>query len=238
MNGNVDITFLKIKRAVEKNTECFFCDIETEIEFRYLTNYLQELVMDSKARDRIVESRGFCNNHFYKLLIEASKPTTSDQHGVALIMQSIIDQLIQDITLRKNTRKNNSKILVGKNCPACSHVNEYIKMYFIKAAGLLASEEFKGLLQSSKGMCIPHFAILTRMVESEEAYQTHILEFILEIERKNLERLKDELAEYIKRQSYEFSETDRRALADVVPRSVGKIAGIRGTMAPKQTWEQ
>ena len=56
-----------------------------------------------------------------------------------------------------------------------------------------------------------------------------IVRTLMEIEEKNLRRLNSELAEYVKRQSYEFSEKDRLAVADVVPRSVEKIAGRRGT---------
>ena len=56
----------------------------------------------------------------------------------------------------------------------------------------------------------------------------NILDLLNEIERKNLQRLNEELAEYIKRQSYEFSEKDRSAIANVVVRSVEKIAGKRG----------
>jgi hypothetical protein len=226
------ITYLRIKRAIEKNSECFLCNLETEFEQRYLDNYLQELVMDSKARDKIVESRGFCNNHSYKLLIEASKPTSSDGHGVALITQSVIEQLIQDIPEQKNPRKDYfSKVLVNaKKCPACIHLADYMKTYIEITAGLLASsEEFSKLFKESGGLCIPHFTTLTCVAEGMETNQSrNILDLLNEIERKNLQRLNEELAEYIKRQSYEFSEKDRSAIANVVVRSVEKIAGKRG----------
>ena len=237
MNGNVDITYLKIKRAIEKNTECFFCDLEAELEFRYLTNYLQELVMDSKARDKIVESRGFCNTHSYKLLAQANKPTISDQHGVALVMQSITNQIIQDITLQNDARKNTLKIMIGKRCPACAHNEDYMKMYLHDFAEHLgSSEEFRCLFKASKGVCIPHFTTIICMTERKKTSQSQrILEILLEVEGKNFERLNDELAEYIKRQSYEFPEKDRIALADVVPRSVEKIVGRREIKFPQQT---
>ena len=53
----------------------------------------------------------------------------------------------------------------------------------------------------------------------------------MEVEEKNLQRLSLELAEYVRRQSYEFSEKDRASVADVVFRSVEKIAGRRGKKA-------
>jgi hypothetical protein len=229
---STSITYLRIKRAVEKNSECFICDLETEIEQKYLNTYLQELVMDSKARERIIQSRGFCNNHSYKILIEASKPTSSDGHGIALIMQSVTEQLIQDIAERKNLcRETLSKMVSNeKKCPACIHVAEFTGMYTEKAVELLASsDEFSKLFQKSKGLCIPHFVALVCVAESMETNKSlGILEMLSEVEKKNLCCLRLELAEYVRRQSYEFSEKDRMAVADVVLRSVEKIAGRRG----------
>ena len=235
----MSITYLRLKRAIEKNSECFLCDLETEIEQKYLNNYLQELVMDSKARERIIQSRGFCNNHSYKILIEACKPTSSDGHGIALIMQSITEQLIQELPIQKNHGKYNFfKMLVNaKKCPACIHAEEFMKIYIEEAAKLLASsEDFSKLFKESKGFCIPHFIILTRATKGLELNQVqNILKVLYEVEEKNLQRLHTELAEYIKRQSYEFSEKDRAAVANVQLRSIQKIAGRRGIMTQEQT---
>ncbi len=63
--------------------------------------YLSELVMDTKMREKIIESKGFCNNHLYKMLIIASKPESPDGHGVALTTQSIIEKFIQDLHINK-----------------------------------------------------------------------------------------------------------------------------------------
>ena len=229
---SASITYLRIKRAIEKSSECFLCDIETEIEKKYLDTYLQELVMDSKAREKIIVSRGFCNNHSYKILIEGSKPTTDDGHGVALVMQSVTEQLIQDIAEQKNLRKNAFAQMVANNqkCPACNHLTEFMNMYIKETAELLVSSaEFSKLFSESKGLCIPHYAALTSIVESMETTQRRDkLKILSEVETKNLYRLNSELAEYVRRQSYEFSEKDRAATENVLLRSVEKLVGKRG----------
>jgi hypothetical protein len=229
---SASISYLRVKGAIEKSSECFLCDLETEIEQKYLDTYLQELVMDYRAREKIIKSRGFCNNHSYKILIEASKPTTYDGHGIALVMQSVTQQLIQDISEQKNLRRNTFSQIVANSqkCPACNHLTEFMDMYIKKTADLLVSSaEFSKLFNESKGLCIPHFVALNCIVESMEANQRRDkLEILSEVETKNLYRLNSELAEYVRRQSYEFSEKDRVAIADVVLRSVEKIAGRRG----------
>lgn len=227
------ITYLRIKRAIEKSSECFLCDLETEIEKKYLDTYLQELVMDSKAREKIIKSRGFCNNHSYKILITASKPGSPDGHGIALINGSIVEKLIQDLHKQKSRHTDGpQKLFPTENkCPACIHLAEFTRTYTEKVVKLLSSgnEEFLELLNESNGFCIPHLITLLDVARGVMPDQSQkIAKTLIEVEEKNLQRLNSELAEYVRRQSYEFSEKDRAAVADIVMRSVEKIAGRRG----------
>ncbi|MCW3996126.1 MAG: DUF6062 family protein [Candidatus Bathyarchaeota archaeon] len=227
------ITFYRLKRAIEKNTECFICDLEAEIESRYMDVYLSELVMDSAARQRIIESRGFCNHHFYKMLAEAFKPATSDGHGMALILQSVAGQLIQDLTKQTNQRNHRfDEMLVDvKKCPACMHIAGYVNTYIEETASrLVGDDEFLATFSSSKGICIPHFIKLVDVLGTVEDKNLKCINKIAEIEKSNLQRLKADLEEYIKRQSYEYSEEDRSALAKTVPLSIEKIAGRKGLL--------
>ena len=227
----VDIAYLRIKRVIGDGEECFLCSLEDEIENKYADTYLSELVMDASSRDRIIESRGFCNHHFYKMLIAANKPGSPDGHGIALVNESVVDKLVQDLHKQKSHHiEDLRKLLATENkCPACIHLVEFSRMYEEKIVELLSSdsEEFLKLLKESKGFCIPHFVALVQ-VAKETMPSQEIVKTLMEIEEKNLRRLNSELAEYVKRQSYEFSEKDRSAVADVVPRSVEKIAGRRG----------
>lgn len=55
-----------------------------------------------------------------------------------------------------------------------------------------------------------------------------VIDTIFKVEEKNFCRLKSELSEYIRRQSFEFSNEDRRATEDVLLRSIQKIVRRRG----------
>jgi len=227
-----DITFLHIKRALESSKECFLCALEDGIESKFIDSYLSELVMDAPSREKIVKSRGFCNHHSYKMLIVASKPASSDGHGLALVMQSITEQLIRDVQRQRNHYKDRFPEIVTnkKECPACVHIAEFMGMYIKKVLELLSLQhEFMKLFQASKGLCIPHFVTLIHMEQEIVRDRTRdIIGTLIEVEEKNLCRLNSELADYVRRQSYEFSEKDRVAVADVVLRSIEKIAGRRG----------
>jgi hypothetical protein len=225
----MNVAYLHFKRAIEKDSECFLCEVENELEQKYLNNYLQELVMDAKARDEIVESRGFCNDHSYKLLIEASKPTTSDGHGVALIIQSVIEQLIRDLANNHRRKKDSSEASHERECPACVYLSNSRERYLEEASGLLSSSnDFLKLIKGSKGFCIFHYSLVVNKINSMNVKGQDNFQLINEVETSNLQRINRELIEYIRRQSYEFSESDRTAIASVLLRSTEKVVGKRG----------
>jgi hypothetical protein len=228
---SVDVTYFRIERIIKSGAECFLCALEDEVERKYLDAYLSELVMDGEAREKIVESRGFCNHHFYRMLIAASKPESPDGHGIALISQNIIEKLIQDLHKQKKNYKSFYQKEKMKKCPACAYIANSMEICNKKIVKLFSSDnkEFLTLFKDSKGLCIPHFTMLIN--ELKEVLHTQnweIIETIIEIEEKNLRRLNSELAEYVRRQSYEFSDQDRTTVEDVLLRSVQKMVGRRG----------
>ena len=226
---SVDVTYFRIERMIRSGAECFLCALEDEIERKYIDAYLSELVMDAKARERLVEGGGFCNHHFYRMLAIATRPESSDGHGIALIAQSIIEKTIQDLQKQRKQRKEAFRQKI--ECPACTHVANLMEIYNRKIVELLCSrnEEFLKLFKNSKGFCIPHFVLLLKMVKNAVVGEgQEIVRAIIDVEEKNFGQLKSELSEYIRRQSYEFSDEDRRAVEDVLLKSVQKIVGRRG----------
>ncbi|MBS7615618.1 hypothetical protein KEJ45_00240 [Candidatus Bathyarchaeota archaeon] len=151
-----DTAYFRIERLIKSGAECFICALEDEIERKYFDVYLSELVMDSRAREKIVESRGFCNHHFYKMLTIAAKPESADGHGVALIAKGIIEELIQDL---QRYTKNFKVFHQTTSCPACAHLASFMEIYNRKILELLSSRnaEFLKLFINSKGLCFPHF---------------------------------------------------------------------------------
>ncbi|MBS7615617.1 hypothetical protein KEJ45_00235 [Candidatus Bathyarchaeota archaeon] len=55
-----------------------------------------------------------------------------------------------------------------------------------------------------------------------------IVQIIIEVEEKNFRQLNLTLSDYIKKQSYEYSDIDRKSMEAVPLRSVQKITGRRG----------
>jgi len=201
-----------------------------------METYLSELVMDTKARQKIIETRGFCNNHFYKMLVMALKPATFDGHGMALIAQSVTEQLIQDLTKQTNHHKHSfQEMLASKEkCPAYIHTADYLQIYVQETASrLVQDKDFLEFFSNSKGLCVPHFIKLVSTLNSTNSQDQYCIEKIIDAEKKKLQQLNIDLAEYIKRQSYEYSEEDRSAVANTVLSSIKKISGRKGLLPAK-----
>jgi len=98
-----------IRQALQKAENCFLCYLENRFEQRYIDNYLSELVMDPSEREKVVESRGFCNHHFYKMFAFSTNPGSSDGHGMALILESVAKKVLDDVKSQQRAKSARSR---------------------------------------------------------------------------------------------------------------------------------
>jgi len=88
------------------------------------------------------------------------------------------------------------------------------------------------LVMDAKGLCTSHFALLLKMIQDMMRSQSQeIIKTMIDVEEKNFSQLKSELSEYIRRQSYEFSDKDRKAVEGVLLKSVQKNCRQAGNKA-------
>jgi hypothetical protein len=240
-----------IREALQKADNCFLCYLENRFEERYLDNYLTYLVMDAGERERIIESRGFCNYHFYKMFALSTNPTGSDGHGMALILESVAEQVLDDVKSQRQAKsagsrrprlhlKRGSRSITASElsktvahlvkCPACDHVSTMIQIYtcdFLRE--VTEDEEILKLFDASRGMCIPHYVIallVASRMSSEKLGSA--LERIIDKQIQVLERTQTDLAEYVEKQDYHFSQKDRAGTEKTVGESLVRVAGRRG----------
>jgi len=240
-----------IREALQKAENCFLCYLENKFEERYLDNYLTYLVMDAGERERIIESRGFCNYHFYKMFAFSTNPDSSNGQGMALILESVTEQVLDDIKSQRQAesawsrrprlhlKRGSCSITASRllktvahlvKCPACDHVSTMIQVYtcdFLREIN--EDEEILKLYDASRGMCIPHYVsallIASRMSSEKLGYA---VERIIDKQIQLVERMHTDLTEYIKKQDYHFSEKDRAGTEKTVGESLVRVAGRRG----------
>ena len=240
-----------IREALQKAENCFLCYLENKFEERYLDNYLTYLVMDAGERERIIESRGFCNYHFYKMFAFSTNPDSSNGQGMALILESVTEQVLDDIKSQRQAesawsrrprlhlKRGSCSITASRllktvahlvKCPACDHVSTMIQVYtcdFLREIN--EDEEILKLYDASRGMCIPHYvsALLIASRMSSEKLGSAV-ERIIDKQIQLVERMHTDLTEYIKKQDYHFSEKDRAGTEKTVGESLVRVAGRRG----------
>jgi hypothetical protein len=246
------IGWVYIREALEKAETCFLCHLENRFEQRYIDNYLDELVMDVGARERIVESRGFCNTHFYKMLASSTNPASSDGLGMALILKSVTEQLFEDVTadlrigvesprrssfdLRRRFRSSSASSYLRtvsnqENCPACDHVSEIMRIYITEFLQELKEDnEIKELFNKSRGLCIPHYVMTLHIISRLHSKKSpHTAKTIVDKQLQVLEGMQNDLSVYIERQDYRFSNKERAGTRKAVGENLAKVVGRRGT---------
>ena len=246
------IGWVYIREALEKAEACFLCHLENRFEQRYVDNYLGELVMDAGAREKIIESRGFCNYHFYKMFASSTSPASSDGLGMALILKSVTEQLFEDVRadlrigvespqrssfdLRGRFRSSSAPSYLRtvsnqENCPACDHVSEIMRIYITEFVQELKEDnEIKELFNKSRGLCIPHYVMTLHIISRLHSKKLpDTAKTIIDKQLQVLEELQNDLSVYIERQDCRFSDKERAGTEKAVGESLAKVVGRRGT---------
>jgi hypothetical protein len=248
---NRSIGSIYIREALQKADTCFLCYLENRFEYRYIENYLSELVMDSNERKKIAKSRGFCNYHFHKVFSTSRNPATEDGLGIALILKTVTEKLLTDIKAHRNLKtsapkrsklslKNEASSITIPNlmtttanqtdCPACAYISTIMQTYiqdFLHS--LTADEGLLRLYDESAGLCLTHYTavlfIASRMHDVETAQP---LRRVVEKQVQALEKTIKDLSDYIEKQDYRFSEKERVKTEKFLSEGLTRIVGRSG----------
>jgi hypothetical protein len=248
---NRSIGSIYIREALQKAETCFLCYLENRFEHRYIENYLSELVMASNERKKITKSRGFCNYHFHKVFSASRNPTTEDGLGIALILKTVTEKLLNDVKAHRNLKsvapkrsklslKSGSSSFAIPNlmtiianqteCPACTYISTMMQTYIQDFLHSLTTDE--GLLKlydESAGLCLTHYIavllIASRMHDVETAQP---LNRVVEKQIQALEKTIRDLSEYIEKQDYRVSEKERVKTEKFLNEGLTRIVGRRG----------
>ena len=220
------IETIPIWDAFQENTECPLCVLTQQIEDSFLTSYLEELVMDSQYRKKVVQN-GFCNDHLYKLL------NRRDKLGLALTLESILSGIISSDLGAMNAALPDKAQRVGQcfQCLACEHIAGFIRQHCELIIRMYRDDkEFRDAFARSKGFCIPHtFALAESVKDGPRSDRSkEIVTLAFDLLRANLERLSGELEWFIKKHDYRFADTPWNGTEDSVARAIQKLVGLRG----------
>jgi len=218
---------------------CPICRLEQRSVERYLDSQFYESVNSPAWRDRLRASLGFCHEHAWL----AVDQRLGDALGFAIIYRDVINGILtrlQDGVPQRASRPSMTllrripepvrniveRLLYAltpkKHCPACQHRAEMTRINISELVKELEEPEMAEALQASDGLCLPHLRLGLEQVKDVSA-----LEILLAIHREKLEGLRAELAEFIRKNDYQFVEEGFGKEGDAWLRAVRLIVGSR-----------
>ena len=219
---------------------CPVCRLEGQSVERYLDNQFYENVNSPKWRDHLRLSLGFCREH----AVLAEDKRSGDALGFSIIYRDLINSVLNGwIEDRKparaprgwasvlgrvpeQVRARVEKVLFAttprKHCPACEHRDETTRHTLQVLVEELKTAEMVGALQTSEGLCLPHFRLALEHVRDQS-----VCDALLTIQREKLEGLRAELDEFIRKNDYRVIKEGFGREGDAWLRAISMVAGSK-----------
>ena len=244
------IDTIPIWDAAKLDGECLLCALERKTELGEAERYLGASVMEQDVRIRVNE-KGFCRKHHAMLFtmsnrlghalmleshmienrqrLEKSWNTVKDA-GEKLQNSSLGDKLNGKSKAAKDTILQEARKIqqMAGTCVMCDTIQDNMLRYLHTFFHLYQNDsEFRKRFLEGKGLCIPHLGQLME-VATEELNAKALGEFaqaMAEMEKKNLDRIQEDISWFIKKFDYRFEKEDWKNSKDAVERTVNKTRG-------------
>lgn len=218
---------------------CPICRLEQQGVERYLDNQFYENVNSPAWRDHLRASQGFCHEHAW-LGVEKR---LGDALGFSIIYHDLVNNLIgslNDSSSARATRRRASVLAPipesmrsrvegvldvltpRKQCPACEHREELRRSLLSVLVEDLPTPAMMEALQASEGLCLPHLGLAVGYVKDVAVY-----EMLLTIHTAKLESLRDELAEFIRKNDYQVIKEGFGSEGNAWLRAIRLVVGSR-----------
>ena len=216
---------------------CPACRVEQGAVERYISNLFYESVNDIQIRERLRSSLGFCREHA-RLAVDNN---LGNALGFAIIYQDVINNILKQLksdaelphTRRWSTLLQRVPEQIGeivqrvlyaltpqKHCVACQQRERTLHLIISSLMESLQEPEMREALRTSDGLCIPHLKKAFEAVTDPD-----VCDVLLSIQREKLESLRAELAEFIRKNDYRFTEEGIGAEGDSWRRAIGRLTG-------------
>lgn len=198
---------------------CPLCRLVSRAVESYIDNLLYESANDVGVRARLRRSRGFCRVHAARV----SRPGAS--LGIALIEQDVLGVLLDVLAAGEARGAAQLARDLGSQepCPACQHEREMEHLYLEALLKSGPGSELGQAYTASAGLCLPHFRLALR-----EARRPDVLAWLIKAQQGFWERLRGELAEFIRKNDYRFRGEGLGAEGDSWLRALAATAGQEG----------
>ena len=234
--------------AMKLNSECPLCSIRRNTECMDIHRFLGASVMEPDTRI-LVNDKGFCMSHQAMLFREANKL------GHALMMHTHMMDTEQKLNklykkmlsaVHDNVRAGFLRGVTGKNsegkktlteachemeilscaCVICDSLRDNLNRYAYTFLHLWKTDDaFQKAFTASKGLCVPHTALLIRLsseILPADRHETFI-EQLVKLQTDHLKRLEEELHFFTKKFDYRNQNIPWGENRNAVERSINAL---------------
>jgi len=214
---------------------CALCHMGQRKSQRYIETLLNEAVTDVDQREAWREARGLCHWHAWM--------ATETPHGAGSLAILYADVLHHDLghlaalpatapaTRRWRPQRSLTQRLQGwlrawqrrRACPVCSLWREQERLYLHVLLEDWQEPELAHAFTASSGLCWRHTLYLV-----EQGRQYAHLQDVLAAQQVHLQRLQDELQEFIRKLDYRLARQPYGCEADSWRRVVALYVGMHG----------
>lgn len=180
---------------------CPVCRISLKSVRSYLNSIMSGYVNNSTIRAKLRKAHGFCNKHAWWL-----HDGYGSVLGIAIIQHDIVKNVLDTINIPfrgRSTRKRARNLLKhlrpSAECPACVHRREMEDIAIHTLLKYISDKDLTVALANSSGICLPHFLRALELVQNADT-----LKQLVDLEQRALAKLRDELAEFIRKNDYRF----------------------------------
>ena len=206
---------------------------------KFLDNQFYENVNSPRFRDSLRASLGFCHEHAWL----AADQRLGDALGFAIIYRDIINSILTKLDDRGPSRTSQRGMALlkrlpepvrnrvegilyalspQKRCPVCQHRDEVTRNMISVLVKELQTPEMSSALRTSDGLCLSHLRLALEHVKNISDCEN-----LIAIHREKLENLKAELAEFIRKNDYQFMAEGFGRERDAWLRTISMVAGNR-----------
>ena len=232
---------LPVLDAYKTGCECPLCRLRISCEDSYVDSMLGAAYMEPECRIRTNET-GFCTRHFEQMYARRNRL------GLALMTHTHMQEVLASLekilsgedashsgflaSLRGGNRGSEGKAekirarIAG--CVICDQVRGALERYAYTIAQLYFSNaEFKALFEGSKGVCLPHMALLLEMSQKtlSAAQHAQFSKALAALELDNLRRVEGELEWFTLKCEYRNADKPWGNSHDAVERGINKLMG-------------
>jgi hypothetical protein len=192
---------------------CPLCFVVRAYVYEHLKSLLDECVTDPSTRGRLFESKGFCRRHAWQGVHQRQAL------GMGVIYGSLLEKGLKELSSQPRFWKSDKP----KPCPICeSETNREKSCVQEFALCWSDSEKLRSAFSERGILCLPHLEkTLAEKMDSTRRKNLH------ETGKKALERLLQDLNEFLNKQDYHRSQESLGSEWDAWIRAVRMISGER-----------